>query len=328
MHTLISPELLLVLKAIIPSFAIAFIGYLLGRWDKSVHQKTVSNLIYYVFSPALIYASMHKRIFDPREMVIIGGAVIFLIAIMFPFAWFCKKRAGVEENGYYLPIIFMSTGTLSLPISLLLYGNEGLAKAVIFHMVNILFMYSFGVFLVSGKANLLQILKIPALWAMVLGILTAKLSVGIGDSTFALLFGVVEKAIDVIGYGAIPLLIITFGYSLNESKLSDLPDGAIGGLLRTIGGPATAFLLVFLFRKTGVMPHDAAADVLVHLDHRTTEAVIVLNSAMPGPIMAYLLNVKFDSCPEKASAMLTVGTLGGLLTIPLVLQLVNWLILN
>jgi predicted permease len=196
----ISPEMLLVLKAIIPSFAIAFIGYLLGRWDKSVHQKTVSNLIYYVFSPALIYSSMHKRLFDLKEMAVIGGAVIFLIAVMFPAAWFCKKRAGVAENGYYLPIIFMSTGTLSLPISLLLYGNEGLAKAVIFHMVNILFMYSFGVFLVSGRADFLQILKIPALWAMTLGILTAILSAGSGYNSFSMMFGVAEKAIDVIGY--------------------------------------------------------------------------------------------------------------------------------
>jgi hypothetical protein len=44
---------------------------------------------------------------------------------------------------------------------------------------------------------------------------------------------------------------------------------------------------------------------------------------MPGPVMAYLLNVKFDNCPEKAAAMLAVGTLGGIVTIPLVLNFIN-----
>jgi predicted permease len=323
MQQFISPEFLLVLRAVIPSFAITFIGYMLGRWDKSIHQKTVSNLIFYVFSPALIYSSLHKRLFDPRELFIIGGAVFLLIAAMLPITWFFKRRAQVTEKGYYLPIIFMSTGTLSLPISLLLYGNEGLAKAVMFHMVNILFLYSFGVFLVSGRTDYLQILKIPALWATVIGIVSAKISFGDGGGWFALSFGVVERGIDIVGYGAIPLLILSLGYSLSQSDLSDLKAGVTGGILRIIGGPLCAFLLVYLYRTTGVIPAVGAADVLAHLDCRTTEAVIVLNSAMPGPIMSYMLNVKYDNCPKKAAAMLTVGTFGGMLTIPAVLQLIN-----
>ena len=325
MQPLSSPDWLMVLRAVIPSFAITFIGYLLGRWDKSLHQKTVSNLIYYVFSPALIYSSLHKRRFDPQEFATIGAAVIVLIAVMFAIAWFSKRQGRIRENGYYLPIIFMSTGTLSLPIALLLYGNEGLAKGIVFHTVNIFIMYSFGVFLVSGRANFGQIFKIPALWATVIGILSAKLSFADGSS-LAFSLDIVERGVDVIGFGAIPLLILSFGYSLNESDLADLKEGLTGGILRIIVGPLLAFLLIFIFRKTGIIPFNGHADVLTQLDNRVTEAIIVLNAAMPGPIMAYLLNVKFDSCPRKASAMLTVGTLGGVLTIPLVLQLINWLI--
>lgn len=328
MQTLVSNELLMVIKSIVPSFAIAFIGYLLGKWDNSVHQKTISNLIYYLFSPCLIFSSLHKRAFDVREFSIIGGAVLFLVAVMFPIAAFFKKRAAVQENGYYLPIIFMSTGTLSLPISLLLYGSEGLAKAVMFHMVNILIMYSFGVYLVSGSANLLQILKIPALSATVIGIADSQLPFTNGTGSISQLLTMFEKIIEVVGYGAIPLLILSFGYSLNEAKMSDMKDGITGGLLKIAGGPALAFLLIYLLRTTGIMPIEKGMDVLKHLDFRTTEAVIILNAAMPGPIMAYLLNVKFDNCPQKAAAMLTMGTLGGIASIPLVLHLINTFIMK
>lgn len=320
---LISNEVLTVLRAVIPSFAIAFIGYLLGRWDRSVHQKMVSNLVYYLFSPCLIFSSLHKRTFDPREFAIIGVSVLILIAAMFPLAAFFRKRAGVNENGYYLPIIFMSTGTLSLPISLLLYGNEGLAKAVMFHIVNILIMYSFGVYLVSGKANLLQILKIPALLATVIGIADSQLPFTHGTGQLSQILIIFERIIEVIGFGAIPLLILSFGYSLNESKMSDLKDGVTGGILKIVGGPALAFLLVYLLRISGILPLENGMDVLRQLDLRTTEAIIILNAAMPGPIMAYLLNVKFDNCPRKAAAMLTMGTLGGIVSIPIVLQLIN-----
>ena len=110
---IISPELMLVFKGILPSFAIAFIGFLLGKWDRSLHQKTISNLIFYVFSPCLVFSSLHKRSFDLKEFCVIGGAVVFIIALMAPLALLFKKRSGVLENGYYLPIIFMSTGTLT-----------------------------------------------------------------------------------------------------------------------------------------------------------------------------------------------------------------------
>jgi len=321
-----SHEMLLVIKAIVPSFAIAFIGYLLGRWDNSVHQKTVSNLIYYLFSPCLIFSSLHKRAFDIREFTIIGGAVLFLIVAMFPIAAYFRKRAGIAEKGYYLPIIFMSTGTLSLPISLLLYGSEGLAKAVMFHMVNILIMYSFGGYLVSGSASLLQILKIPALSATVIAIADSQLPYTNSSGPLSQFLIMFEKIVEVIGFGAIPLLILSFGYSLNGSKMSDMKDGITGGLLKIVGGPLLAFLLIYLLRTTGIVPVDGGMDVLKLLDVRTTEAVIILNAAMPGPIMAYLLNVKFDNCPEKAAAMLTMGTLGGIITIPIVLQLINMFI--
>ena len=132
--------------------------------------------------------------------------------------------------------------------------------------------------------------------------------------------------LDIIGYGAIPLLILSFGYSLTETKLPDFRSGLVGGLLRVVVGPILAFGLVFFFRHVGWLPMTRGYDPLVFLDYRTTEAIIILGSAMPGPIMAYMLNVKFNSCPREASAMLTVSTLAGIVTIPIVLQLINVLV--
>jgi hypothetical protein len=92
--------------------------------------------------------------------------------------------------------------------------------------------------------------------------------------------------------------------------------------------PLLAFIMIFAFRKMGVMPVDPGYDILQNLDLRTTEAVIILNAAMPGPIMAYMLNVKFDSCPKLAVSILSVGTIAGIITIPLVLNLINYFIFS
>jgi predicted permease len=321
---IISNEMLLIIRAVLPSFTIAFLGFFLGKLDskRELNQKIISNMLYYFFTPCLVFSSLHKRNFDFQEFAVIGGAAFALIAVMTPIAFMVKKRVGISENGYTLPIIFMNTGNISLPIALLLFGNEGLAKSILFHMMNILVLYSYGVYLVSGKSDIYQFFKIPALYATIFGVIAAK-------STFILpgyvthTFGILNKGVDVLAYAAIPLLIINLGYSMSDTKLATLKDGLTGASLRLIGGPLMAFGLVYCFRFLEWTPLVVGQDPLVSLGYRTSEAIIILNASMPGPVMAYLLNVKFDNCPQKAASMVAVGTIGGVITIPLILSLVT-----
>lgn len=319
-----SDEMLIIIRAVLPSFTIALLGFMLGKLDskREMNQKTISNMVYYFFTPCLVFSSLHKRSFDFQEFAVIGGAAFILIAIMTPLAFFFKKRSGVSENGYVLPIIFMNTGNISLPIALLMFGNEGLAKAIMFHMMNILVLYSYGVYLVSGKTDLMQFLKIPALWATILGILAATSNPALPGFVTDV-YAIANKGIDVLALGAIPMLIINLGYSMSDTKLSTLKDGMTGATLRLFGGPLAAFGLVYGYRMIGWTPMTPGLDPLTLLGFRTSEAIIILNAAMPGPVMAYLLNVKFDNCPQKAASMLAVGTLGGIASIPLILSMIT-----
>ena len=319
-----SNETLTIIRAVLPSFTIALLGFMLGKLDskREVTQKTISNMVYFFFVPSLVFSSLHKRSFDFHEFAVIGGAAFALIAIMTPLAFFFKKRSGVRENGYVLPIIFMNTGNISLPIALLMFGNEGLAKSILFHMMNILVLYSYGVFLVSGKTDLMQFFKIPALWATILGVVAAT-SNPVFPGIVSDFYNIANKSIDVLALGAIPMLIINLGYSMSDTKLSTFRDGLTGAGLRLLGGPLMAFGLVYAYRLLGWVPVTPGMDPLTTLGYRTSEAIIILNAAMPGPVMAYLLNVKFDNCPQKAASMLAVGTLGGIITIPLILSLIS-----
>jgi malate permease and related proteins len=322
---LISPEMLVVTRAVLPSLTIALLGVLLGKVDRKreLNQKTISNMVYYFFTPCLVFSSLHKRSFDFLEFSLIGGAAFLLIAVMTPIAFYFKRQAGVKQNGYCLPIIFMNTGNISLPIALLLFGNDGLAKAIMFHMMNILILYSYGVYLVSGKTDLRQFFRIPALYATILGVLAATTNSHAPEFVMQG-YDIVCKGCDLLAYAAIPLLIVNLGYSMSATtRMSPIKDDAIGVFLRVVLGPLLAFGLVICYRKFGWIPAGTDLDPLVSLGYRTTEAIIILNAAMPGPVMAYLLNVKFDNCPEKAASMVALGTLAGLVTIPFTLHFIN-----
>lgn len=317
-------ELLMVIPGVLPSITIALLGVMLGKVDinREVNHKTISNMVYYFLTPSMVFSTLHKRDFDFGEFAMIGGAALVLIAVMTPVAFYVKRVAKVKENGYCLPIIFMNTGNISLPIALLLFGREGLAKAILFHMMNILILYSWGVYLVSGKSGFQQFLRIPALYATVLGVFVATTDLTL-PPLLAEFCRVIEKGIDLLAMGAIPLLIVDLGYSMSQARLTALKDGIIGGGLRVVLGPILALILVYCYRMLGLLPFGPEVDPVASLGYRTSEAVIILNAAMPGPIMAYLLNVKFDNCPQKAASMLMIGTLAGVVTVPLFLYLVK-----
>jgi predicted permease len=314
-----------IIEAVLPSFAIAFLGYIYSVRDSTLDMKSIANLIYYVFSPCLVFSSMVKRSFHTQEFFMIGSSVVVLIFTMMLVTWMYMKITRVNESGFYLPIIFMNTGNIALPMAYFLYGNEGLSKAIVFHLVNVMFLYSMGVFLVSKKTDLKEFFKIPFLYAAFFGVAIASIDITVPEAVNKYV-SMIGDAIDIIGKGAVPLLILSLGYSLKRTRLADLKHGIAGAGMRIILGPTIAFGLIAFFRHIGWSPVEPGYDLIQFAEMRTTESVIVLMGCMPAPITSFLLNEKFENCPEKAASMVLIGTLAGVVTIPLVLAISERLI--
>jgi predicted permease len=160
----------------------------------------------------------------------IGSSVIVLIFSMMLLTWIYMKITRIDESGFYLPIIFMNTGNIALPMALFLYGNEGLSKAIVFHLVNVLFLYTMGVFIVSRKTDILEFFKIPFLYAAVFGFLVATVPFPQIPENIGRFLPLIGQGIDILGKGSIPLLILSLGYSLKRTSLADLKHGIAGSV--------------------------------------------------------------------------------------------------
>jgi len=308
-----------IIQAVLPSFAVAALGYFYSVKGTPLDTRSIADLIYYIFSPCLVFSSLSKRSFHCKEFLLIGISVTILIMGMMIIVFLYMKLHRIEKKGFYLPIIFMNTGNIALPMALLLYGNEGLSKAIIFHLVNVMFLYSMGVFLVSKKINLKDLFKIPFLHAAIFGVLVSMFPVAVPEPLSKYL-SLIAKGIDLLAKGAIPLLILSLGYSINRTRLPDLRHGLAGAWLRVFLGPAMAVGLILFFRHIG-WTGPVHSYYNISQDVRTTEAVIILMASMPAPITSFLLNEKFDNCPEQAASMVLVGSLTGVFSIPFVLAL-------
>jgi predicted permease len=316
-------EIFMMLRGFIPAVMIVAIGVVIGRWDASRHQQTLIRLIDYIFLPCLTFSAIHKHPFDLKELLQIGSAVTVMVCLLGIVSLAVMGGKAGWRSSNLVAALFMSSGTLLLPLAYMLFGSEGLAKAIYFHLFVLLLYHTLGTYLADGRATPVEFFKIPSLYTVLLGIAAAAspLSVPENLQEFAWLS---EKGIDITGMGALPLLLINFGYPLGLIRFSTVRKGLAGGLVRIVAGPLIAFLLVLLYRKTGWLGMDRGYDILAYINLRTTEAVLVLGAAMPSSHYALRLDPGGRLLAgDTDTGTVIVSAIGGIVTVAAVLFFIN-----
>lgn len=318
-----STETLMILRGFIPTVMVVAIGVLVGKLDDSRHQSTLTKLIDYVFLPCLVFTAIHRHPFDLNEVLQIAVAVTVMVCLS-TVAALCLMRDRPGAAGWnHLAIIFMSSGNLLLPLAYVLFGSEGLVKGIYFHLCVLLLFHTLGAYLVKGKSDLRSFFRIPFLYPMALGIAAASLPLP-GSENLVELAWLTEKGIHIAGLGALPLLLINFGYPLGLIELSALRQGLAGGALRIVGGPLLAFAVIWLYRQVGWLSMERGYDILVFVDRRTTEALLILGASLPSSHHALRMEAGGGLVASQAeSATLLVSVLGGMFTVITVLFLVD-----
>lgn len=321
-------ETLMVFRAVIPCLVVIFIGYVIGRIDRAAHEKSLSSLIYFVFSPCLVFSGIHRHSFMGFEVAAIATAALLSLLLLLPLAHAVKRMDNAAAQGYILPILFTSTGTLLMPLAYLLYGHEGLAKAALYHLCTSFLFYTCGTWLAFRVVEPWRFFRNPSFLAAVVAVLGVRLDLPLPDAA-AELFRLVERGIDIVGYGAIPILLLSFGYPFCLVERPSLRKGFSGGLVRMLAGPVVALLCVLIIRQLGILSTAKGYNILDYIDMRTTEAVIILAGSTPGAISCYLVNRKnHPGTATDSLAMLIVASMFGIVTIPMVLILINSFILS
>ena len=174
---------ILMARNVLVFVALAVPGFLFVKCKllKVEHSAGLSTLLMYVGMPFLIASSTMKV--DLTLDKLLGIAIIFLFGISVVIGTFfltkplsCKekddKKRGVMQNA----IIFCNNGFLGIPLAAAVFGenSEVMMYLIICNIITNIFMYSLGVYLISGDKRTISVKKIvlsPVLIAFVAGIL-------------------------------------------------------------------------------------------------------------------------------------------------------------
>jgi malate permease and related proteins len=284
-------------EIILKVFGIVLLGYLIGRIRKAqlgvIIQKSTDFILYFVI-PCFVFSAMLEKPFELLEFGQIVVAVAAIIVLMGLMVFFIAKLLKMEFRKICLPVIFMNSGNLALPlISLVL--PAGLYMALIYNAAVGFLMFTIGIFLVSRKKGFLDIFGEPVLYATIVGTILNFMHV----HPPLLLMDILKK----IGLLAIPAMLLIMGYKMNFVRARTIKQSLWGTVLRIGGGFILSLVIVKAIGISGI-----ARDV------------VILSSSMPSAIVSYIFAEKYDANPDFAASVVLVSTAVSIISIPLVLR--------
>jgi predicted permease len=292
---------------IVPVFIAIGLGYTLERRLK-IEIKSVSRTIFYALTPCLVFSSLVQSTVSGGEFWDIASFEILITLVVALIAWGMARALRFDramESAFLLATLFVNAGNYGLSVNQLAFGDEALARAIICFAVSSLLMNTAGVYLASrgtAKAGdaLLNVFKVPIVYAVLLAILVKLMNLTVTGSP-------VFEAVEMVGKGAVPLMLLLLGMQLARTPLAQgIRTAGLATLIRLAVAPLIAFPLASLLSLTG-----------------STLQACVVEASMPTAVTTTVLAIEFDARPEFVTSVVFLSTLASPLTLTLIIALVS-----
>lgn len=284
------------------------LGYFLKRID-FLSEKDIDSLnkiVMYILMPCMIFSALYSADMSLLPTLGILPFVILTASIgSGVISHIVLKRLHYDDKKIWsvlVTVMIANTAFMGYPVNLGVYGHPGFLRAIFCDLATtcMFLLLSFVLVLKFGgtvKRAFREILLFPPLWAVVLGISFNLLNIPIGP--------VLDKTVNYLADGAIPLIMISLGLSIE-----------LGGLARS-----KAMVIFTSIVKLGVFPLIALIVVsllgLTGLQHD----VGIIEAAMPSGMLSLLLAITYKLDYELTSDCILINTVISLITLPIIMTL-------
>ena len=284
------------------------LGYFLKRID-FLSEKDIdplNKIVMYILMPCMIFSALYSADMSLLPTLGILPFVILTASIgSGVISYIVLKRLHYDDKKIWsvlVTVMIANTAFMGYPVNLGVYGHPGFLRAIFCDLATtcMFLLLSFVLVLKFGgtvKRAFREILLFPPLWAVVLGISFNLLNIPIGP--------VLDKTVNYLADGAIPLIMISLGLSIE-----------LGGLARS-----KAMVIFTSIDKLGVFPLIALIVVsllgLTGLQHD----VGIIEAAMPSGMLSLLLAITYKLDYELTSDCILINTVISLITLPIIMTL-------
>lgn len=282
---------------IAPVLICAALGYGWARLGRPYNTEMVTHLVSAVGVPCLVFTTLVNVEVELSALGEMAVATVVSLVAMGVVGVAVLKLWGQSVRAFLPTIIFPNTGNMGLPLALLAFGEEGMALAVAYFTICIIAQFTGGVAISSGATSLQALVRVPAIYAMVL----------------ALVFKITQtdvpawagNTVEILSGFTIPLMLITLGISLHQLKIGALGKSLGLAVLRMVLGFAVGLGLAEVMGFDGAM-----------------KGVLILQTTMPVAVFNYLFAARYNTDPETVAGAVVLSTVASFATLPALLWFV------
>jgi len=235
-----------IIFSIIGIYIFIVMGYIAKMsFKEQIDDKTITLINVYFLQVFLTFWGLLIR---PIDITLLYAPSIYLgivVVLLIVSALVAKKlfSSPKEYSIATVAAIIGNTGNLGIPINIAIFGEESIPYTTVVNLMNVFVVYTVGVFYYSRgsfdtKTSLLNIVKLPILWAAILAI---ALSIyGYKPS------GVVLNTLMMGAYASMTMQLFLFGIYLYGTKIQEISKTLVVWVLtfKFLLLPAIAFLVL------------------------------------------------------------------------------------
>ena len=283
---------------LLPILLAAGAGFLVARY-LGVTPRSVSRVVFYIFSPCLIFTLLTSGRLngdDITQMVSYAAASVLIMGVVTAVLAYALRLKRSITVALLLTVMFGNAGNFGLSLNLFAFGEDAVAYAAIFFVTSAFLVYTLGVVLASwGKTNLrtaiVGVFKVPVIYAVIFALIynlfSWRLPLPLG------------RTVSLLSDAAIPVMIVLLGIQLYNSKLSKKVFAVgLSNILRLVVSPILAVGLAALFKLEG-----------------SAYQAGVIEAAVPTAVLTTVLATEFDIEPALVTTAVVTSTLLSPLTI-------------
>lgn len=296
----------ILLHVILPVFALIILGAALQRKLK-FDLGTFSRLSTYVLMPAVSFTNIYDSQIDQGLFVQIIGFLLLqtllLILLSSALAKFSSFDRGLTSS-FKNSVVLMNSGNYGLPVSQLVFAANplGTSVQVIVFIYQNLLTSTYGLInsvstQLQGKKVLREFLKMPTLYAVVLGVVFHTLTIEIPDFIW--------QPLDNMASSFLAIALLALGAQSTYLKFNRLSYALVLSLLcRLVIAPCIALAIIYCFGLDG-----------------TLAQALFIASSFPTSRNSAMYALEFNNHPEYAAQAVIVSTLLSALTVTVVISL-------
>jgi len=235
-----------IIFSILSIYVFIVMGYLAKMsFKERIDDKTITLINVYFLQVFLTFWGLLIRPVDislllaPSIYLLIVGILVIVSALMAKLLFEDKKEYSIAT----VAAIIGNTGNLGIPINIAIFGEESIPYTTIVNLVNVFVVYTIGVYYYSrgtydAKTSLMNIVKLPILWAAIIAILLSLYQVPIHDSIMNMLM--------MGAYASMTMQLFLFGIYLYGTQIKKVSKRLIIWVLtfKFILLPLTAFIIL------------------------------------------------------------------------------------